>query len=344
MKPFLRRALVAGAATGLVALGLAVAPAQAAPPSTLGAEAAGALAADLGSAGSYLDSATGSMVVTVTSETAAQRVRDAGGVARMVRFSGADLQSALDRLNRDALIPGTAWSVDPTTNQIVVSTDQTVTGASLTRLTRVTDQLGERVRIESAPGVLSQYLKGGQAIFGGQYRCSAGFNVRNGSTYYFLTAGHCTNLATTWYSNAAKTKKLGTRTGTSFPVNDYGIVRYDAGVAHPGTVHLYPGTQEITTAANAFVNEQARRSGSTTGVTSGKVTGLNATVNYAEGTVFGMIKTNICAESGDSGGSLFDNTKALGLTSGGNGNCTSGGTTYFQPVPEVLSQYNVSIY
>lgn len=339
----LSRAVVALAASGLVSLALVGTPAQAASP-TLNAVDAGTLATDLGSAGSYLDASTGAMVVTVTSEADAQQVRNAGGTARVVQFSGADLQAAVDRLNRDALIPGTAWSVDPATNQVVVNTDDTVTGATMTRLTNVTSQLGDRVRVESTPGVLSQYLRGGQAIYGDVYRCSAGFNVRNGSTYYFLTAGHCTNIATTWYSDGNKTKKLGTNTGSSFPTNDYGIVRYDAGVKHPGNVHLYPGSQDITSAANAYVNEPARRSGSTTGVESGKVTGLNATVNYAEGTVFGMIKTNICAEGGDSGGPLFDNTIALGLTSGGSGNCRSGGTTYFQPVTEALSVYNVSVY
>lgn len=38
------------------------------------------------------------------------------------------------------------------------------------------------------------------------------------------------------------------------------------------------------------------------------------------------------AEGGDSGGSLFAGSTALGLTSGGRGSCSSGGTTYFQPV------------
>ena len=87
-----------------------------------------------------------------------------------------------------------------------------------------------------------------------------------------------------------------------------------------------------------------KRSGSTTGVHSGTVTALNATVNYAEGTVTGLIRTNVCAEGGDSGGSLFAGTKALGLTSGGSGNCTTGGTTFFQPVTEALSAYGVSVY
>jgi streptogrisin D len=79
-------------------------------------------------------------------------------------------------------------------------------------------------------------------------------------------------------------------------------------------------------------------------VHSGTVTALNATVNYAEGSVYGLIKTTVCAEGGDSGGSLFAGTTALGLTSGGSGNCTSGGTTYFQPVTEALSVYGVSVY
>ncbi|MEU0296361.1 serine protease, partial [Streptomyces cavourensis] len=33
-----------------------------------------------------------------------------------------------------------------------------------------------------------------------------------------------------------------------------------------------------------------------------------------------------------------------GLTSGGSGNCSSGGTTFFQPVVEALNAYGVSVY
>ncbi len=46
---------------------------------------------------------------------------------------------------------------------------------------------------------------------------------------------------------------------------------------------------------------------------------------------------------GDSGGTLHDGNKAVGLTSGGRGDCTSGGTTFFQPVTEALSVYGVSL-
>src|SRR6185312_15730163 len=115
-------------------------------------------------------------------------------------------------------------------------------------------------------------------------------------------------------------------------------------VSSSGTVDLYGGSQDITSSGNATVGESVRRSGSTSHVHSGRVTALNATVNYAEGTVTGLIRTTVCAEGGDSGGPLFAGSKALGLTSGGSGNCSSGGTTFFQPVTEALNTYGVSVY
>ncbi|MBC3992345.1 trypsin-like serine protease, partial [Streptomyces sp. AC563] len=73
------------------------------------------------------------------------------------------------------------------------------------------------------------------------------------------------------------------------------------------------------------------------------VTALDATVNYQEGTVEGLIQTTVCAEPGDSGGSLFAGDTALGLTSGGSGNCGSGGETFFQPVTEALQATGTQI-
>ena len=249
-------------------------------------------------------------------------------------------------LSKEATIPGTAWMTDEKSGRIIVSYDDTVSGSKLAALTNVTKRFGSQVTLEKLPGVLSKRISGGDAIYTGGYRCSLGFNVRSGSTYYFLTAGHCTNLGTNWYANSSQTTLVGTRYGTSFPGNDYGIVRYSTSYTnHPGNVNLYNGSyQDITSAANPTVGQSVRRSGSTTGLRSGSVTGLNATVNYAEGTVTGLIRTNVCAQGGDSGGPLFSGTTALGLTSGGSGNCTTGGTTYFQPVVEVLNRYGVSVY
>ncbi|MFI7429066.1 S1 family peptidase [Micromonospora sp. NPDC049836] len=344
----LRRAAALALTGTLVTGALLGAPAQAAPASPASPDTAAALAATLGdrAAGAYAD-ASGKMVVAVTDAAAARQVRAAGATPKLVTRGADKLRSATAELERSAKIPGTAWWTDPATNQVVVSVDSTVTGAKLERVKAAAARTGGTVRVEAEPGVLTTRISGGQAIYTGGYRCSLGFNVRNSSgVKYFLTAGHCTNLGSTWYSNSSQTTVLGSRAGTSFPGNDYGIVRYsNQTTTQPGNVYLYNGSyQDITGAGNAYVGQSVRRSGSTTGVHSGSVSATGATVNYAEGSVSGLIRTNVCAEGGDSGGSLFAGSTALGLTSGGSGNCSSGGTTYFQPVTEPLSVYGVSVY
>jgi streptogrisin D len=339
-------ATMVGAAAALAgATLLAVPAAQAAPAAADSARLATSLAERLGtrSAGSYLDA--GKLVVTVSSDADAATVRSAGAVARKVARSGAELQQVTTALEREVTVAGTAWAVHPALNQVVLSVDQTVTGAKLAAVRAAAAKHGAAVRMERVNGKFSTYIAGGQAIYTSSGRCSLGFNVRSGTTDYFLTAGHCTNLGSTWYSNSSRSTVLGTRAGSSFPGNDYGIVRYtNTSVARPGTVYLYGGEQDITSAGNAVVGQSVRRSGSTTGVRSGTVTALNQTVRYAEGSVSGMIRTSVCAEPGDSGGSLFAGSTALGLTSGGSGNCSVGGTTFFQPVTEPLSVYGVSVY
>ncbi|MEU9302720.1 S1 family peptidase [Streptomyces sp. NPDC048269] len=257
------------------------------------------------------------------------------------RYSPARLASAGASVLR-ADVAGTAWHTDPATGTLVVTADSTVSAADLARIKREAGADAGALRIERTPGKLTKLISGGDAIYASSWRCSLGFNVRSGSTYYILTAGHCTDGAGTWWTNSSHTTTIGATVGSSFPTNDYGLIRYDnTSLAHPGTV----GSQDITSAVNATNGMSVTRRGSTTGTHSGSVTGLNATVNYGGGdVVYGMIKTNVCAEPGDSGGPLYSGTRAVGLTSGGSGNCSSGGTTYFQPVVEALNAYGVSVY
>ncbi|GIF57087.1 S1 family peptidase [Asanoa iriomotensis] len=332
--------MLSATATTLVAGALFAAPAQAAQ-TPLALDAANVLADSFGadrSAGTYVDS-SGATVVTVTDAGAAATVKARGGKARLVERSAAELNSLSASLDKG--VTGTAFSVDPVANQVVVDVDTTVKGAKLAAIEAAVAASKGAARLERLPGKLSKNISGGDAIYTGGGRCSLGFNVRSGSTYYFLTAGHCTNIGSTWYANSGQTTVLGTRAGTSFPGNDYGIVRYtNTSITISGTV----GSQDITSARTPSVGEAVTRRGSTTGTHSGTVLGLNSTVRYAEGTVSGLIRTNVCAEPGDSGGPLYRGTSALGLTSGGSGNCRTGGTTYFQPVTEPLSVYGVSVF
>lgn len=244
--------------------------------------------------------------------------------------------AAVDQAVLTADVGGTAWHVDQATGRVLVTADSTVSAAGLAKIRKAAGAEAGALRIERTSGTFSRLLGAGDAIYGGGYRCSLGFNVVSGSTYYFLTAGHCGNVVKTWYANSAQSTLIGPTVGSTFPGSDYALVRYDnASLSHTGGF----------TAANAYVGEPVKRSGSTTGTRSGTVTALNATVHYSGGgTVRGMIQTNVCAEPGDSGGALYDGTKALGITSGGSGNCSSGGTTFFQPVPEALAKYKVSLY
>lgn len=242
----------------------------------------------------------------------------------------------------------TGWYVDSTTKSLVVSVHGSDAGVAAWAR-RQGAQSVTIERVAEAPRALWDLI-GGQAIrTSSGSRCSLGFNTRAASgNRYVITAGHCTNLGGTW-SGAGGT--IGTVAATSFPGNDYGAIRvsYSAAVSRP-LVDRYSAGSDVTVtgAANASVGMAVCRSGSTTGWRCGSVTGTNQTVCYPQGCVYQMIRTNVCAEPGDSGGSLVTNTgtrvSAVGLTSGGSGNCSSGGTTFYQPVTEVLSTYGLTLY
>ncbi|MEU6104774.1 S1 family peptidase [Streptomyces flaveolus] len=351
-----RRAAVAGAGiTALVAAGVTFQSAnasespQASAPETLSVTAAGKLAStllgDLGAdaAGTYYDAQAKSLVVNVLDEAAARTVEEAGAKARVVENSLAELKSARTTLAEDAAIPGTSWATDPTTNKVVVTADRTVSEAEWAKLIEVVDGLGAKAELKRTKGEYKPFLAGGDAITGGGGRCSLGFNVTKGGEPYFITAGHCTESISSWSDSSGNV--IGQNEASSFPDNDYGLVKYTADVAHPSEVNLYNGSsQAISGAAEATVGMKVTRSGSTTQVHDGTVTGLDATVNYGNGDIVnGLIQTDVCAEPGDSGGSLFSGDKAIGLTSGGSGDCTSGGETFFQPVTEALSATGTQI-
>ncbi|AZM63114.1 MULTISPECIES: S1 family peptidase [unclassified Streptomyces] len=258
-------------------------------------------------------------------------------------FSSAELNSVSGSVLK-ADIPGTAWAVDSKSNRVLVTVDSTVSQAEIDKIKRQAGDDAGALTIKRTPGTFNKLIQGGDAIYASSWRCSLGFNVRSSSgAEYFLTAGHCTDGAGTWYANSGRSTVLGSTAGSSFPGNDYGIVRYtNSSISKPGTA----GGVDITRAATPSVGTTVIRDGSTTGTHSGRVTALNATVNYGGGDIVGgLIQTTVCAEPGDSGGPLYgSNGTAYGLTSGGSGNCRTGGTTFFQPVTEALSAYGVSVY
>ncbi|KAB1990533.1 S1 family peptidase [Streptomyces triticiradicis] len=316
------------------------------------ANVASMLATQLGDtyAGSYYDAKQKQLVVNIVgnNSNAVDQIEKAGAVAHRVQNSTAALQTAAKTLKADASVPGTAWSVDPKTNEIRVTADSTVTGDKWDTVESTVKGLGSGVAtLTKSAGTLKPFVDGGDAIFGGNARCSLGFNVTAGDgTPAFLTAGHCGVAAAKW-SDSAGGAPIATVDQATFPGNgDFSLVKYDDPATQTNSaVNVGNGQSvQINAAVEAAVGQQVFRMGSTTGLHDGNVTGLNATVNYPEGTVTGLIQTDVCAEPGDSGGSLFtQDGGAVGLTSGGSGDCTNGGETFFQPVTTALAAVGATL-
>lgn len=256
-------------------------------------------------------------------------------------------RSALTEMRKDH-IPGTAWAVDPGTGRMVITADETVRGDTWNNLESTVGAVGKDVAtLRRTDGRFRLFVEGGDAIFAEGARCSLGFNVTTADgTPGFLTAGHC-GVAFDQWSDRRDGRPLATVQDALFPGDgDFSLLTYDdAATNAPSVVDIGNGRLfPINQAADARVGQQVFRMGSTTGLHDGDVVALDTTVNYPEGTVSGLIQTTVCAEPGDSGGPLFtDDGSAIGLTSGGSGDCRTGGVTFFQPITTALEAVNATI-
>ncbi|WP_338482935.1 S1 family peptidase [Streptomyces sp. SCSIO 75703] len=288
----------------------------------------------------------GRTVVAVTDGAAAKEVRGAGAEAKTVRHGLGELRSAVAVLRAAPRVAGTSWALDYAANEVVVRGDSTVSGADWARLTDVAREIGGFVRMERTEGTFTTRVNGARPILSTAGRCSAGFNVSDGKSDFILTAGHCGPTGSVWFGGDGTGGQVGRTVAVSFPGDDFSLVEYADGAAGDGADVVAVGDGKgvhITGAGDAVVGQRVFRSGSTSGLRDGRVTALDATVNYPEGTVSGLIETDVCAEPGDSGGPMFSEGIALGVTSGGSGDCARGGTTFFQPVTEALASLGVGM-
>src|SRR5215211_3842871 len=116
---------------------------------------------------------------------------------------GAGQLSAVSNAVEGSGVAGIAWYVDAAAGQVVVTADSSVSRAEVATLRQAAGSNAGALRIQYTSRVFSPLLSGGDAIYGTRYRCSLGFNVISGSTYYFLTAGHCGKLESTWWTSSS---------------------------------------------------------------------------------------------------------------------------------------------
>ena len=298
-------------------------------------------------AGSWLGKDGTTLNIAVTDASLADEVRAAGAVPKLVERSVSELDSAKRALDTTATradlnLPG--WYVDVAANTVVIQalrgdTDQAEELAEEAGLSA--DEV-EVVVTKAAPKPLADVV-GAEPYFvdigGEQARCSIGFAVEGG----FVTAGHCgvEGTQTLDRENLAQ----GEVVESVFPGNaDMGVVQTNAGVDLQPFVNDFDGNAlPVGGSTEAPVGAAVCRSGSTTGTFCGTILAKNQTVQYPEGQVTGLTRTDVCAEGGDSGGPWLSGDQAQGVTSGGSGDCTVGGETFFQPITEILETNNLTL-
>ncbi|MFG2930858.1 trypsin-like serine protease [Streptomyces achromogenes] len=307
---------------------------------------AGRLRAALGTdfAGAWVRGAESATLTVATTDPAdVPAIRAHGARAVVVDHSLAELDAAKARLDRAATHRATTdapvWYVDVPTNTLVVEAIRPEAARSLLAAAHVDASLARTVKSAEQPRPLYD-LRGGDAYYiGNSSRCSIGFPVTRGTQQGFATAGHCGRAGST--TTGANRVAQGTFQASVFPGNDMAWVAANANWT--ATPYVTGSSVPVAGSAQAPVGSSVCRSGSTTGWHCGTVQQLNTSVTYQEGTVSGVTRTSVCAEPGDSGGSFISGSQAQGVTSGGSGNCTSGGTTYFQPINPILQSYGLTL-
>ncbi|MFS8098779.1 S1 family peptidase [Lentzea alba] len=288
--------------------------------------------------GAWFDASLGKLVVGVTDSAKTDRLRRLGAEPRVVPNKASDLDRAKAKLDAEkAPAEVTGWFVDTRANTVTVTVKRGQAEVAKSFAEKA-GTLAKVVETDEAPRLFKD-IRGGDAYYiNNAGRCSVGFAVEGG----FVTAGHCGSKGDS--VAGVDRSDLGEFADSSFPGNDYGWVRANSAWTPTAKVNHYGGADVIVSGhTEAAVGASICRSGSTTGWHCGEVGAKNQTVNYQEGSVSGLTRTNVCAEPGDSGGSWVSGTQAQGVTSGGSGNCSSGGTTFFQPVNEILSTYNLTL-
>ncbi|MEU2206542.1 S1 family peptidase [Streptomyces hygroscopicus] len=299
-------------------------------------------------AGAWVSGNTAELTVATTDAEQSATITAGGAKAAVVKHSLNALTEAKRALDSAAAErpptaeAASAWYVDVKTNSVVVQSARPDEAAAFVAASGADRQVVRVVESPERPGPLYD-LRGGEAYYiNDAARCSIGFSVAQGDRKGFVTAGHCGDPGDTTTGSNRVTQ--GTFQGSSFPGNDYAWVSANADWA-PRPWVVGPEGSDVTVdgSQEAPVGSSVCRSGSTTGWHCGTIQQHDTSVQYPQGTVSGVTRTNVCAEPGDSGGAFLSGSEAQGVTSGGSGNCTVGGTTYYQPVNPVLTAYGLTL-
>nr|MDT0657715.1 S1 family peptidase [Micromonospora sp. DSM 115978] len=269
-----------------------------------------------------------------------------GSAPAPVTYGEHVLVTTAERLDRAAssVPPGvTSWYADPGTDRVVMTVRPGAEAAARAFGTRVGVVPGTvKLVVSDERPTWYADVRGGDPYTtspANGFRCSVGFTVVGG----FVTNRHCGRVGMVVYTPAGA--RMGVFTAVSSTTADWAHVRLDPGWRPVGQVRGPSGTHiPVRGSVAAPVGATVCRFGNTTGWRCGVIQARNVTIIFAGGGVlYGMTRTNVCAEPGDSGAPMMAGNQAQGMISGGSGNCTVGGVSYFQPINTALTALGLTL-
>ncbi|KUL20560.1 alpha-lytic protease prodomain-containing protein [Streptomyces regalis] len=296
-------------------------------------------------AGAWLRGATSDELTVATTHAAdVSAIKAQGATAAVVKRPLTELKDVKKKLDTAAGRVKTrdtpVWYVDVRTNRVVVQATKRSAATAFIKAAGVQDK-GVGIRVSAQrPRLLGDLIGGDAYYIEGTARCSIGFSVTKDDKQGFASAGHCGSKGDT--TSGSDMAAQGTFQASTFPGKDMSWVGVNSDWTATPDVEGEDGERtKVTGSVQALVGASICRSGSTTGWHCGTIEQHDTSVSYSQGTVDGVTETTVCAEPGDSGGPYISGSQAQGVTSGGSGDCTDGGTTFYQPINPILSDFGL---
>ncbi|UED87244.1 S1 family peptidase [Streptomyces profundus] len=185
-------------------------------------------------------------------------------------------------------------------------------------------------------------LAGGTQVYSSTgHTCTLAVNLRISGSAFGLLPGACTDTYPDWYADPQRTIRLGPTVDSQFT---HGIFAYQNATIPAEQTRVCGGGDIIDSVGYPALGQTVTTGSTATGCRSGTISAVNVTVDFGNGWVIsGLIRTNLCSEPYDFGSGLTAGTMLIGIPVGGSGNCSVGGTTFYQPMAPVLAQYGATI-
>ncbi|MDQ3786364.1 MAG: S1 family peptidase [Actinomycetota bacterium] len=176
----------------------------------------------------------------------------------------------------------------------------------------------------------------------GSYRCTVAFAARSNTAGVLITGPGCAAPSgTQLYSNGVLVGPVSGSTAngavTTVTVTNTAAWQLVPWIQAGGTRVWINGSAETPVGGSVCLLDR------TVGTHCGTIVAKNQTVNYPDGTLYGLTRTNVCMEPGGGPIAFVSGSQAQGIPVGASGSCSTGGSSFFWPVNRVLSAYGLTL-